>query len=73
MAFGLDLNLQPYMTILGVTWALCAAGLLFAAPLIALRVKERTEEALPEPLRDETEMREEGEGETEGEKEKDLK
>lgn len=71
VAFGLDLNLQPYMTILAVTWALCAAGLLSAAPLIALRVKERTDEKLLDSIRSGTEG--EGKAEAEGEGEKDLK
>lgn len=32
---------KPYMTMLAVTWALCAAGLLFAAPVLMMRVTER--------------------------------
>ncbi|CAO1618153.1 unnamed protein product [Jaminaea pallidilutea] len=42
-AFGLDLNGEPYMVILGVTWALCAAGLLCAVPVIAKRIHEHTD------------------------------
>ncbi|PWN29801.1 hypothetical protein BDZ90DRAFT_216871 [Jaminaea rosea] len=42
-AFGLDHAEQPFMVILGVSWALCAVGLLLAVPVIALRVTEHTD------------------------------
>ncbi|CAO1612944.1 unnamed protein product [Sympodiomycopsis kandeliae] len=45
VAFGLDLNLLPYMEILGVTWGICGLGLVCAAPVIALRIKEHSEQA----------------------------
>lgn len=37
----MDSNLTPYMTELAVTWALCAAGIVFIAPVIYYRVKDR--------------------------------
>ncbi|SNX87423.1 related to DUF895 domain membrane protein [Melanopsichium pennsylvanicum] len=42
-AFAMDNDKHPYMTNLAVTWDLCAAGLLFVIPVIALRVKEHTD------------------------------
>ena len=42
-AFGLDHAKQPYMTILAVTWAICAGGLFLAVPVIAVRVTEHTD------------------------------
>jgi len=38
-----DAVLLPYMNVFASTWALCAAGLLFALPMIYLRVKEHTD------------------------------
>ncbi|KAK0520186.1 hypothetical protein OC835_007291 [Tilletia horrida] len=43
-AFGIDVAHRPYMTLLASTWALCVAGLLFAAPVIQLRITDRTVE-----------------------------
>ncbi|KAJ7755618.1 MFS general substrate transporter [Mycena maculata] len=37
-----DAILTPYMNVFASTWALCAAGLLFALPMIYLRVHEHT-------------------------------
>ena len=42
-AFGMDKDKHPFMTNLAVTWGLCAVGLLFVIPVIALRVKEHTD------------------------------
>ncbi|GAA5937997.1 hypothetical protein JCM1841_002913 [Sporobolomyces salmonicolor] len=42
--FRMDSNLTPYMTELAVLWALCAASILFVAPVIHMRVKDHTEE-----------------------------
>ncbi|KAJ1596223.1 hypothetical protein NDA14_001226 [Ustilago hordei] len=42
-AFAMDNDKHSYMTNLAVTWGLCAAGMLFAIPVIALRVKEHTD------------------------------
>lgn len=39
----MDNDKHPYMTNLAVTWGLCAAGMLFVIPVIALRVKEHTD------------------------------
>ncbi|KAK0556166.1 hypothetical protein OC846_001385 [Tilletia horrida] len=46
-AFAIDVSKKPYMTLLAVTWALCAFGLVAAVPLIQLRIKDRTEEERP--------------------------
>ncbi|KAE8209280.1 hypothetical protein CF327_g6715 [Tilletia walkeri] len=43
-AFGIDVSGRPYMTLLAVTWALCVAGLLFAMPVIWLRIGNVTKE-----------------------------
>ncbi|SJX65774.1 uncharacterized protein SRS1_16330 [Sporisorium reilianum f. sp. reilianum] len=42
-AFAMDNDKHPYMANLAVTWGLCAAGMLFVVPVIALRVKEHTD------------------------------
>lgn len=42
-AFAMDNDKHPFMTNLAVTWGLCAAGLIFVIPVIALRVKEHTD------------------------------
>ncbi|KAJ7047683.1 MFS general substrate transporter [Mycena alexandri] len=42
-AWRADAVLIPFMNMFAATWALCAAGLLFALPMIYLRVKEHTE------------------------------
>lgn len=34
------------MTLLAVTWALCAAGLLIMSPVLLLRVKDTTKETV---------------------------
>ncbi|GAC97899.1 UNC93-like protein [Pseudozyma hubeiensis SY62] len=39
----MDNDKHPFMTNLAVTWGLCAAGLIFVIPVIALRVKEHTD------------------------------
>ncbi|KAK7061445.1 hypothetical protein R3P38DRAFT_657503 [Favolaschia claudopus] len=38
-----DAVLLPFMNIFASTWALCVAGLLFALPMLYLRVKEHTD------------------------------
>ncbi|CAD6892299.1 unnamed protein product [Tilletia controversa] len=43
-AFGVDVSGSPYMTLLAVTWSLCVAGLLFAMPVIWLRIGDVTKE-----------------------------
>ncbi|GAA5932389.1 hypothetical protein JCM1841_001371 [Sporobolomyces salmonicolor] len=43
-AYRADSNLEPYMSELAVAWALSIAGLLFAAPVVALRIGDHTEE-----------------------------
>ncbi|PWN50793.1 MFS general substrate transporter [Violaceomyces palustris] len=42
-AFAMDRDKLPFMTNLAVAWGLCAAGLLFAVPVLLLRVTEHTE------------------------------
>lgn len=42
-AFAMDNDKHPFMTNLAVTWGLCAAGMIFVIPVIALRVKEHTD------------------------------
>jgi len=42
-AWRADAILTPYMNMFASTWALCAAGLLFALPMIYLRVKDHTD------------------------------
>lgn len=42
-AFAMDNDKHPFMTNLAVTWGLCAVGMLFVVPVIALRVKEHTD------------------------------
>ncbi|KAJ7228968.1 MFS general substrate transporter [Mycena pura] len=41
-AWRADAILLPFMNVFASTWALCAAGLVFALPMIYLRVKETT-------------------------------
>ena len=43
----LDPNLTPYMTELAVTWVVCGAGIIFIAPVIYTRLKDR--ESRPSP------------------------
>ncbi|PWN37733.1 MFS general substrate transporter [Meira miltonrushii] len=40
--FAMDSASVPYMTIMAVTWALCAAGLVIALPVLMFRVTEST-------------------------------
>ncbi|TKY87990.1 hypothetical protein EX895_003086 [Sporisorium graminicola] len=42
-AYAMDNDKHPYMTNLAVTWGICVAGMLFALPVIALRVTEHTD------------------------------
>jgi MFS family permease len=42
-AWRADAVLTPYMNMFASTWALCAAGLLFALPMLYLRVKDHTD------------------------------
>ncbi|KAJ6472645.1 MFS general substrate transporter [Mycena vulgaris] len=42
-AWRADAVLTPFMNMFVSTWALCAAGLLFALPMIYLRVKDHTD------------------------------
>ncbi|GAC75375.1 uncharacterized conserved protein [Moesziomyces antarcticus T-34] len=42
-AFAMDNDKHPFMTNLAVTWGLCAAGMIFIIPVIALRVTEHTD------------------------------
>ena len=42
-AFAMDNDKHPFMTNLAVTWGLCAVGMVFVIPVIALRVKEHTD------------------------------
>jgi len=42
-AWRADAVLTPFMNVFASTWALCVAGLLFALPMIYLRVKEHTD------------------------------
>lgn len=37
----MDSALTPYMNELAATWAVCATGLLFAAPVVHWRIKDR--------------------------------
>jgi hypothetical protein len=39
----MDNDKHPFMTNLAVTWGLCAAGMIFIIPVIALRVTEHTD------------------------------
>ena len=38
----MDFNLTPFMTILITSWALAAASVIFAAPVLVLRLKDRS-------------------------------
>ena len=44
VAFALDLHLVDYMTILGITWGLCALGLCMAVPVMWTRIENHTPE-----------------------------
>lgn len=43
IAYRLDAIKTPYMSMFASTWALCAAGLLFAAPVIWTKITNHTE------------------------------
>ncbi|KPV72064.1 uncharacterized protein RHOBADRAFT_48986 [Rhodotorula graminis WP1] len=45
-AFAMDSALTPYMNELAATWAVCATGLLFAAPVVHWRIKDHTEDEI---------------------------
>ncbi|EPQ27150.1 uncharacterized protein PFL1_05431 [Pseudozyma flocculosa PF-1] len=47
VAFAMDSKYEPFMTNLATGWALCAAGMVCALPVIALRVTNTTVEASP--------------------------
>ncbi|KAN0063795.1 hypothetical protein ACQY0O_003845 [Thecaphora frezii] len=42
VAFSMDAGHEKFMMTLAVSWALCAVGLVFALPVLALRVTNRT-------------------------------
>lgn len=44
VAFALDLHLVEYMTILGVTWGLCALGMVAAIPVMWTKIRNHTPE-----------------------------
>ncbi|TNY24054.1 major facilitator superfamily domain-containing protein [Rhodotorula diobovata] len=43
-AFAMDSAMTPYMNELAATWAVCVAGLLFAAPVVHWRITDHTED-----------------------------
>ncbi|BGP51384.1 hypothetical protein JCM10450v2_007322 [Rhodotorula kratochvilovae] len=43
-AFAMDSALTPYMHELASTWAVCVAGILFAAPVVHWRIRDQTDE-----------------------------
>lgn len=40
--FAMDTSLEPYMTILAVTWGVCAAGMVIVLPVLYFRITDST-------------------------------